>query len=200
MIIKNNNKYKSKNLHNNYKKWRRIKYFICFILIIIYLIDKYYKQLNNKLIKKFGINTIINNINDNNLEEYQKYILDRIKDRLKGPHIMGIDEYYFINGLIRKYKPKKLLEIGVCSGGMSATILNAIKDREDAFLYSCDLETKHYLETNFSVGSIVKYYFPEFLNKWKLYTGNTTSAFIEEFGGDIDFVFIDTAHVMPKYD
>ena len=197
MIIKNNNKYKSKNLLNNSKKWRRIKYFICFILIIIYLIDKYYKQLNNKLIKKFGINTIINNINDNNLEEYQKYILDRIKDRLKGPHIMGIDEYYFINGLIRKYKPKKLLEIGVCSGGMSATILNAIKDRKDAFLYSCDLETKHYLETNFSVGSIVKDYFPEFLNKWKLYTGNTTSAFIEEIGGDIDFVFIDTAHVMP---
>ena len=35
------------------------------------------------------------------------------------------------------------------------------------------------------------------LDKWKLYTGNTTAAFIEEIGGDIDFVFIDTAHVMP---
>ena len=31
----------------------------------------------------------------------------------------------------------------------------------------------------------------------KAYTGNTTAAFIEEIGGDIDFVFIDTAHVMP---
>ena len=110
---------------------------------------------------------------------------------------MNIKEYYFINGLIRKHKPKKLLEIGVCSGGMSAIILNAIKDREDAFLYSCDLETKHYLKSNYEVGVIVKKNFPEFLNKWKLYTGNTTSAFIEEIGGDIDFVFIDTAHVMP---
>ena len=35
------------------------------------------------------------------------------------------------------------------------------------------------------------------MNKWKLYTGNTTAAFIEEIGNNIDFVFIDTAHVMP---
>lgn len=41
-------------------------------------------------------------MSDNNIEDYQKYILDKIKDRLKGPHIMGIDEYYFINGLISK--------------------------------------------------------------------------------------------------
>lgn len=35
------------------------------------------------------------------------------------------------------------------------------------------------------------------MGKWKLYTGNTTAAFIEEIGGNIDFVFIDTAYVMP---
>ena len=35
------------------------------------------------------------------------------------------------------------------------------------------------------------------MHKWKLYTGNTTSKFIEEIGGNIDFVFIDTSHVMP---
>ena len=30
-----------------------------------------------------------------------------------------------------------------------------------------------------------------------MFTGNTTSAFIELIGNDIDFAFIDTAHVMP---
>ena len=30
-----------------------------------------------------------------------------------------------------------------------------------------------------------------------MYTGNTTAAFIEEIGNNIDFAFIDTAHVMP---
>ena len=39
--------------------------------------------------------------------------------------------------------------------------------------------------------------FPYLMKKWKLYIGNTTSSFIEDIGGNIDFVFIDTAHVMP---
>ena len=193
MKIKKIRKYKFKNTIINTKKRKILKYFICIILIIIYLVDKY----NSKLFQYFGVNPTINEKDENNPENYETHILDRIKDRLKGPQLMGINEYYFINGLIRKYKPRKLLEIGVCSGGMSAVILNAIKDREDAFLFSCDLETKHYLNSNFEVGIIVKNYFPELLNKWKLYTGNTTSAFIEEIGNDIDFVFIDTAHVMP---
>ena len=111
--------------------------------------------------------------------------------------IMGLDEFAFINGLIRKYKPKKLLEIGVCSGGMSSAILNAIMDIKGAFLNSCDLETKHYLNSSFDIGCVVKNNFPEFMNKWKLYTGNTTAAFIEEIGNNIDFAFIHTAHVMP---
>ena len=55
---------------------------------------------------------------------------------------MSIDELYFINGLIRKYKPKKIIEIGVCTGATSATILNAIKDIEESKLYSVDLEKK----------------------------------------------------------
>lgn len=80
---------------------------------------------------------------------------------------------------------------------MSAAILNAIFDIENAFLYSCDLEIRNYKNPEYEVGSIVKNNFPEFLNKWKLFIGNTTSAFIEEIGNNIDFVFIDTAHVLP---
>ena len=80
---------------------------------------------------------------------------------------------------------------------MSAVILNAIMDIEDAFVYSCDLEKKNYKNSSNDIGMIVKNNFPEFFNRWKLYTGNTTSAFIEEIGKGIDFVFIDTSHVMP---
>ena len=46
---------------------------------------------------------------------------------------------------------------------MSAVILNAIMDIENSFLYSCDLESKHYLRSNCEVGCIVKNNFPEFL-------------------------------------
>ena len=45
----------------------------------------------------------------------------------KGHLVMGLKELYFVNGLIRMFKPKKILEIGVCAGAMSAAILNSIK-------------------------------------------------------------------------
>ena len=150
-------------------------------------------DFNENIKEKYGIFEI----SEDYPEQYDRYIYDRIKDRHKGPMLMGANQYYFINGLIRKYKPKKLLEIGVCSGAVSAVLINAIMDTKDAFLYSCDLETKHYIRPENEVGVIVKKNFPEFLSKWKLYTGNTTAAFIEEIGPGIDFVFLDTSHVMP---
>ena len=130
-------------------------------------------------------------------ESFEREILDKIKYKIQGKSVIIVQQLYFINGLIRKYKPKKIIEIGVCSGGTSAAILNAINDIEGAMLYSCDLEKKHYFKSYFDVGYVVNDYFPQFKNKWKLYTGNTTAAFIDEIGKDIDFAFIDTAHVMP---
>lgn len=34
------------------------------------------------------------------------------------------NEPYFLNGIIRKFKPRKFLEVGVASGGSSVLILN----------------------------------------------------------------------------
>ena len=45
----------------------------------------------------------------------------------------------FLNGLVRKFKPKKVLEVGVHRGGSSIIILNAIDDIEDSKLYSIDI-------------------------------------------------------------
>ena len=181
-----------------------IKILFSFILIFISLCYFYFKSFlyTHKYNRYKNDRDTINQIdalelNEFHPEDYQRDIINRIRKRLKGPIIMGFNEFAFVNGLIRKFRPKKILEIGVCSGGMSAVILNAIMDIKNSFLYSCDLESKHYLKSQFEVGCVVKNNFPEFLNKWKLYTGNTTAAFIEEIGNDIDFVFIDTAHVMP---
>lgn len=166
-----------------------------FQIIIIKRLDNSIKNINNKdeqLINKKK------EIYDIPPEQFERHVFLEIKDVLKkNQNIFGVEELFFINGLIRKYKPKKILEIGVCTGSVSATILNAIKDIKGAILYSCDLETKDYTNTNFEVGHIVKDYFPNLSNKWKLFIGNTTSAFIEEIGHDIDFVMIDTSHVMP---
>jgi len=160
---------------------------LCYIILIIIIIIIY------NMPKKETFNNIPP-------ELYERDIFDQIKDKYYSQNlVMFLDDYYFINGLIRLYKPKKLLEIGVCSGAVSAAILNSIKDIEGARLYSCDLEKNNYIINNnkFRVGHFAFEKFPELINKWTLYTGNTTSAFIEQIGGDIDFAFIDSAHVMP---
>ena len=46
-------------------------------------------------------------------------------------------------------------------------------------------------------GWIVKENFSNFMKKWTLFTGGITSNFIEQIGGDIDLVFIDTVHESP---
>ena len=107
------------------------------------------------------------------------------------------NEPYFINGIIRKYKPKKCLEIGVASGGSSTIILNAIKDIKNSFLISLDLNTLLYQNDKFKTGYIVFKYFPELTNKWKLYTGDQPSKFLDKLQLKFDFLFLDTAHFSP---
>ena len=129
-------------------------------------------------------------------EDYEQEYLNKIQDKLRGALLEKIDKR-FINGMIRKYKPKKILEVGVASGGSSAIILNAIENLENSHLYSIDKLINAYNQKDKETGWIVKERFSNLLNKWTLYTGGITANFIEKIGGDIDFVFIDTLHYAP---
>ena len=124
-------------------------------------------------------------------EDYEQEYINKIKNKLDGSLLSTLD-MKFINGMIRKYKPKKILEVGVASGGSSAIILNAIQNIENSHLYSIDKLINAFNEKNKEVGWIVKEKFRNLMNKWTLYTGGITSNFIEKIGGDIDLVFIDT--------
>ena len=129
-------------------------------------------------------------------EDYEQEYLNKIKNKLYGALLEKID-MRFINGMIRKYKPKKILEVGVASGDSSSIILNAIQNIENSHLYSIDKLINAFNEKNKEVGWIVKEKFRNLMNKWTLYTGGITSNFIEKIGGDIDFVFIDAWHYAP---
>ena len=129
-------------------------------------------------------------------EDYEQEYLNKIKNKLSNALLEKID-MRFINGMIRKYKPKKILEVGVASGGSSAIILNAIQNIENSHLYSIDKLINAFKKKNKETGWIVKEKFRNLLNKWTLYTGGITANFIEKIGGDIDFVFIDTVHYAP---
>jgi hypothetical protein len=97
----------------------------------------------------------------------------------------------FLNGVVRKFKPKKILEIGVSNGCSSSIILNAIQDFNNSHLYSIDLSDENF------IGSCVTSLFPNLLPKWTLYKGNIASKFMENIGKHIDMVLIDSAHFEP---
>lgn len=132
---------------------------------------------------------------DNNFD-YINYERDLINEKMikNASWIMELDEAAFINGLIRKHKPKNILEIGVARGGSSILILNAIKDILDSRLVSIDLNSNYKSK---KVGYLVNEIFPELMGKWKLYTGDMPHKFLSKLNLNFDFFFLDTAHITP---
>ena len=149
-----------------------------------------YKQkliLENKFrFKNYNISKIY-------LDKFETNIYTKIKKKLLNSKCseMWDNQQEFLNGAIRKFKPKKILEIGVSNGGSSIIILNAIIDIDNSHLYSIDLSKSN------NIGNCVKKYFPNLLNKWSLFKGNVVPKFIEKVGDNIDMVFIDSAHFEP---
>ena len=137
-------------------------------------------------------------------EKFENEIVDEINDilNIKLVQEMTVSEMTylercFLNGIIRQTKPKKILELGVSAGGSSAIILNAIKDFDNAKLYSVDYSEKWYVDNSKNTGFIIDEKFSNLKNKWKLYTGGTAAKFMDEIGGEIDLCLIDTMHVNP---
>lgn len=102
-----------------------------FLLFIIYEIKFFNKNINeNKIYKNIDLNF-----------KYHLYETDKISEKMikYAGWVLKKNEPYFINGIIRKLKPKKCLEIGVARGGSSIIILNALQDISDSFLVSLDI-------------------------------------------------------------
>ena len=158
-----------------------VKMIIIFILFILFFLNQIIMKKKEMIKGNFY------------LDKYETYIYDKIKYKLVSNKCsqMWDNQKEFLNGVIRKFRPTKILEIGIANGGGTSIILNAIQDINNAHLYSIDLSN------NINIGKCVKNIFPEFLSKWTLYTGNIAAKFIEEIGDNIDMVFIDSAHFEP---
>jgi len=149
---------------------------------IISLMEK--SQFKNE--KNFSTNNIF-------LDNYETDIYNRIKKKLLDFPCDGMqkNQREFLNGVVRRFKPKKILEIGVREGCASSIMLNAIQDMNDSHLYSIDIDNSDF------IGKCVYNLFPNYLSKWTIYKGNIAVNFMEQIGKDIDMVFIDSAHLEP---
>jgi len=179
---------KKNNSHNkssqNFYKIQKFIFILFFCFCLFFLFNYQSKEKNITLFKSEG---------KIYFEQYEVNKYNEIKDKLiknKCSEMWG-NQREFLNGVIRKFKPKKILEIGVRHGGSSMVILNAIDDFKDSHLYSIDLDSSP------KVGQCIYKYFPNLLKKWTLFQGNITTEYIEEIGDNIDMALIDTAHYEP---
>ena len=191
---KNKLKLKRKKFENSSKSGlihhKSPKIIIIFILsfFLFYLFNyqmKINNSLNNSPLIKPGAKFYF--------DQYEVSKYNEIKDKLienKCSDMWG-NQREFLNGLVRKFKPKKILEIGVFRGGSSIVLLNAIEDFKDSHLYSIDLDSR------LEVGYCVNKYFPNLSKKWTLFKGNIATEYMEGIGDNIDMVLIDTAHYEP---
>ncbi|ADK30013.1 class I SAM-dependent methyltransferase [Brachyspira pilosicoli] len=132
-----------------------------------------------------------------NSENFDNHLLNDINPIIYNYNPMTDIQRKFINGIIRKLQPKKILEVGVLNGGSSTLILNAIKDIKNSKLYSIDYFNYSLDNIDKEVGWVVKEYSPDLMDKWELYKGGLVSDFIEKIGYDIELCFLDAAHRNP---
>ena len=157
------------------------------ILVLLFVIYLYYFSNKNKNASFFDIGEKIH------FDTFEVYKFNEIRQKLSQIKCsqMWANQKEFLNGIIRKFKPEKIVELGVYKGGSSIIILNAIDDFKKSKLYSIDLNSENF------IGHCVGKYYPKFLRNWKLFKGNIATEYIEKIGNNIDIAMIDTAHFEP---
>ena len=87
-----------------------IVFFIFLFILVIFRIFNKNKQVEKEIIFDLGLK---------DLDKFKTYIFDNIKEKLEKYKcsIMWKNQKEFLNGVIRKFKAKKILEVGVAMGG-----------------------------------------------------------------------------------
>ncbi len=106
----------------------------------------------------------------------------------------------FLCGLLKKHRPKKIVEIGVAAGGTTAVMLNCIDmlGLETQF-YSVDLSENFYRNPERKTGYLAEECKEKLDRPFNhvLYTGKFAVERINDIGKDIDFLVLDTVHSLP---
>ncbi len=111
-------------------------------------------------------------------------------------------ESTFLCGLIKERRPRKIVEVGVAAGGTTAIMLKCLEMLnmvESTKMYSVDLSERFYRGNGQKSGYLAE----DILNRedasfhHQFYLGKLLPKVIEEIGNGIDFLVLDTVHVLP---
>lgn len=110
---------------------------------------------------------------------------------------LSAENCQFLAGLIKRYRPSTLLEVGVSAGGSSALLLHALdKLGLESELVSVDLLERWNKDAGFATGWAAAKLYPDRKN-WQLHTGSFLPEIIETLNMEFDFCFLDTVHRLP---
>lgn len=142
-----------------------------------------------------------NEILINQIELYDAPYKEILKKMKNLQTEMSIFEASFLCGIIKKKRPRKILEVGVAAGGTTAIICQCVEllGIEDAEIYSVDYSEKLYNDKKHETGYI-SLEADKIINgkyKHKIYTGDIAVNFMDKIGGGVDLLILDTMHVLP---
>lgn len=117
-------------------------------------------------------------------------------------------ESAFLCGMLKKYRPKKIVELGVAAGGSTAIILQCLEDIGQKYvMHSIDAGQKFYADKTKDTGCIIDYIkenniIPppprtELCGSHTMHRRTIFSLIKDEIGDEIDFVVLDVAHIVP---
>lgn len=119
-----------------------------------------------------------------------------IPEEIKKLTEMSPGDHKLLAHVLTTKQPKKILEIGVSAGGTTCYLLEHAS--KDAVIYSVDIAKEYYQDSSKSVGYLaLDFYSSKRHPDWHLFPGQDICQCIEKIGGDIDFIVLDAAHILP---
>ena len=121
--------------------------------------------------------------------------------------LMNEVESAFLCGMIEQFSPKKIVEVGVAGGGTTAIILQALEDLGESYeMHSIDAAPTFYRDKTKPAGFMAAFALENNLfapphstlsGTHEFHLGKFLPQVIDDIGNEIDFVILDTMHIMP---
>lgn len=108
----------------------------------------------------------------------------------------------FLCGMLKTFRPKKILEVGIAGGATTAIILQTLEELGAPYeMHSIDASAKFYRDPSKPSGFLAMFakekIFGELRGTHAFHLGTYLPQVIDGIGGDIDCVILDTVHSMP---